>query len=79
MRQAELTQQRRLHQAALPALPAAQLESLRGALRSLAITGWHGLVIPLHRSRSREAAGVLRRYRDLRIAARADEDGTLLR
>jgi hypothetical protein len=79
MRQAELTQRRRLHHVVLPALPTAQLESLRGALRSLAITGWHGLVMPLHRSRSREAARVLRRYRDLGIAARADADGTLLR
>jgi hypothetical protein len=79
MRQAELTQRRRLQQLALPALPAAQLEALRDALRSLAMTGWHWLIVPLHQSRSREAARTLQRYRGLIKQARANSDETFLR
>jgi len=45
---------------------------LRGALRTLAATGWDALAMPLHRSRSSEAARMLRRYRDLAAPARAD-------
>lgn len=71
MQQGQLTQ-RRLHHAAMPALPTAQLMSLRGTLQTLALTGWHALLMPLHRSRSREAARVRRRYRDLAAADRAD-------
>jgi hypothetical protein len=69
MQQGQLTQ-RRLHHAAMPALPTAQLMSLRGTLQTLALTGWHALLMPLHRSRSREAARVRRRYRDLAAADR---------
>jgi hypothetical protein len=73
MPQAQLTQ-RRLHHAAMPALPIAQLTSLRATLQTLALTGWHSLVMPLHRSRSKEAARVRRRYHDLAATARADRE-----
>jgi hypothetical protein len=73
MQQGQLTQ-RRLHQAAIPALPVAQLTSLRGTLQTLALTCWRSLVMPLHRSRSKEAARVRRRYHDLATAARADRE-----
>jgi hypothetical protein len=79
MQQAELAQRRRLQQIALPGLPTAQLAALRGALRSLAMTGWHWLIVPLHQSRSREAARTLQRYRGLIEQARANSDETFLR
>jgi hypothetical protein len=65
MRQAEFAQRRWLPHVAMPGLPMAQLKSLRGTLRVLAVSGWHLLVMPLHQARSREAARVLRRYRNL--------------
>jgi hypothetical protein len=73
MQQGQLAQ-RRLHHAVMPALPTAQLTSLRGTLQTLALTGWHALVTPLHRSRSKEAARVLRRCRDLATANRAGRE-----
>jgi hypothetical protein len=72
MQQGQLAQQRRLQHAAMPVLPVAQLISSRGMLQSLALTCWHSVVTPLHRSRSQEAARVLRRCHDLVTTARAN-------
>ncbi len=81
---ADITQRSGLHRGllqnlALTALPMTELRSLRGTLRTFALSGWHSLLMPLHQSRRREAERVLQRHRDLIIRARADRDGSFIR
>lgn len=72
MQHLQLALPRRRVDAATSAAAARRLASLLTTLRALARTGGHSLLLSLHRSRSREAAQVLRRYRNVLAEAGAN-------
>ena len=79
MQHPQLAFQRRRPDAAASAATAHQLSSLLDGLRVLAQSGCHALVMALHHSRSRQAAQMLRRYRDLMTTPGAERGATSTR
>ncbi len=79
MQHPQLAFQRRRPDAAASAAAADRLASLLGGLRALVQSGCHSLVMALHQSRSRQAAQVLRRCRNLMTTSGADRDATSTR